>query len=58
MIKAADGEGSTSNAPQPIVEPMLSSRDNFEGPMDPSPLLFSEMFPPMVPHLFSLMPRH
>uniref|UniRef100_A0A3Q7GK55 MADS-box domain-containing protein n=1 Tax=Solanum lycopersicum TaxID=4081 RepID=A0A3Q7GK55_SOLLC len=40
MIKEADGEGFTSNAPQPIVEPMLSSRDNFEGTMDPSPLLF------------------
>ena len=49
MKKEADGEGFTLNAPQPIVEPLVSSRDNFEGPMDPSPLLFSEMFPPMVP---------
>nr|XP_010321632.1 MADS-box transcription factor PHERES 2-like [Solanum lycopersicum] len=55
MIKEADGEGFTSNAPQPIVEPMVS---NFEGPMDPSPLLFSQMFPPMVPQLFSPMPHH
>ncbi|KAH0738144.1 hypothetical protein KY290_036849 [Solanum tuberosum] len=58
MIKEADGEGSTSNAPQPIVEPMVPSRNNSEGPTNPSPLLFSQMFPPMVPQLFSPMPQH
>ncbi|XP_049403557.1 MADS-box transcription factor PHERES 2-like [Solanum stenotomum] len=57
MIKEANGEGSTSNAPQPIVEPMVPSRNNSEGPMDPSPLLFSQMFPPMVPQFFSPMPQ-
>ncbi|KAH0755106.1 hypothetical protein KY290_025376 [Solanum tuberosum] len=58
MIKEANGEGSTSNAPQPIVEPMVPSRTNSEGPRDPSPLLFSQMFPPIVPQLFSPMPQH
>ncbi|KAH0633435.1 hypothetical protein KY284_036221 [Solanum tuberosum] len=58
MIKEADGEGSTSNAPQPIFEPMVPSRNNSEGPTDHSPLLFSQMFPPMVPQLFSPMPQH
>ncbi|KAH0676302.1 hypothetical protein KY285_024103 [Solanum tuberosum] len=57
MIKEANGEGSTSNAPQPIVEPMVPSRNNSEGPRDPSPLLFSQMFPPIVPQLFSPMPQ-
>ncbi|KAK4716527.1 hypothetical protein R3W88_014865 [Solanum pinnatisectum] len=32
MIKEDDGEGSTSNAPQPIVEPMVPSRNNSEEP--------------------------
>ncbi|KAK4716529.1 hypothetical protein R3W88_014867 [Solanum pinnatisectum] len=58
MIKEADGEGSTSNSPQLIVEPMVPSRNNSEGPRDPSPLLFSQMFPPMVPQSFSPMPQH
>nr|XP_010321635.1 MADS-box transcription factor PHERES 2-like [Solanum lycopersicum] len=58
MIKEADGEGFTFNASQPIVEPMVSSKDNFEGPINPSPLLFLEMFPPTVPQLFSPMPQH
>ncbi|XP_049403551.1 MADS-box transcription factor PHERES 2-like [Solanum stenotomum] len=58
MIKEANGEGSTSNAPQPIVEPMVPSRNNSEGPTNPSPLLFSQMFPPMVPQFFSPMPQH
>ncbi|KAK6789856.1 hypothetical protein RDI58_013656 [Solanum bulbocastanum] len=58
MIKEADGDGSTSNAPQPIVEPMVPSRNNSEGPRDPSPLLFSQMFPPMVPQFFPPMPQH
>ncbi|KAH0676298.1 hypothetical protein KY285_024099 [Solanum tuberosum] len=58
MIKEANGEGSKSNGPQPIVEPMVSSRNNSEGPTDPSPLLFSQMFPPMVPQIFSPMPQH
>uniref|UniRef100_M1DGF8 Mads box protein n=1 Tax=Solanum tuberosum TaxID=4113 RepID=M1DGF8_SOLTU len=58
MIKEANGEGSTSNAPQPIVEPMVHSRNNSEGPLNPSPQLFSQMFPPMVPQLFSPMPQH
>uniref|UniRef100_M1DX01 Type I MADS box transcription factor n=1 Tax=Solanum tuberosum TaxID=4113 RepID=M1DX01_SOLTU len=56
--KEDDGEGSTSNVPQPIVEPMAPSRNNSEEPRDPSPLLFSQMFPPMVPQLFSSMPHH
>ncbi|KAH0754801.1 hypothetical protein KY290_025071 [Solanum tuberosum] len=58
IIKEDDGEGSTSNAPQPIVEPMVPTRNNSEGPRYPSPLLFSQMFPPMVPQLFSPMPHH
>ncbi|KAH0676299.1 hypothetical protein KY285_024100 [Solanum tuberosum] len=58
MIKEANGEGSSSNAPHPIVEPMVPSRNNSEGPTDPSPLLFSQMFPPMVPQFFSPMPQH
>ncbi|XP_049372775.1 MADS-box protein SOC1-like [Solanum verrucosum] len=58
MIKEDDGEGSTSNVPQPIVEPMVPSRNNSEEPRDPSPLLFSQIFPPMVPQLFSPMPQH
>uniref|UniRef100_M1DU09 Uncharacterized protein n=1 Tax=Solanum tuberosum TaxID=4113 RepID=M1DU09_SOLTU len=58
MIKEDDGEGSTSNVPQPIVEPMAPSRNNSEEPRDPSPLLFSQMFPSMVPQLFSPMPQH
>lgn len=58
MIKEYDGEGSTSNASQSIVEPMVPSRNNSEEPRDPSPLLFSQMFPPMVPQLFSSMPQH
>ncbi|KAG5606961.1 hypothetical protein H5410_028453 [Solanum commersonii] len=58
MIKEANGEGSTSNTPQPIVEPMVPSRSNSETPTNPSPLLFSQMFPPMVPQLFSPMPQH
>ncbi|XP_049403552.1 agamous-like MADS-box protein AGL80 [Solanum stenotomum] len=58
MIKEANGEGSTSNAPQPIVEPMVPSRNNSEGPTTPSPLLFSQMFPPMVPQFFSPMAQH
>uniref|UniRef100_M1DTF7 Uncharacterized protein n=1 Tax=Solanum tuberosum TaxID=4113 RepID=M1DTF7_SOLTU len=58
MIKEANGEGSTSNAPQPIVEPMVPCRNNSEGPRDPSPLLFSQMFTPIVPQLFSPMPQH
>ncbi|WMV30847.1 hypothetical protein MTR67_024232 [Solanum verrucosum] len=57
-IKESNGEGSTSNAPQPIVEPMVPSRNNSEGPRDPSPLLFSQMFPPIVPQLFSPMLQH
>ncbi|XP_015167328.1 agamous-like MADS-box protein AGL80 [Solanum tuberosum] len=57
MIKEADGEGSTSNSPQLIVEPMVPSRNYSEGQRDPSPLLFSQMFPPMVPQLFSPMPQ-
>ncbi|KAG5606959.1 hypothetical protein H5410_028451 [Solanum commersonii] len=32
--------------------------NNSEGSMDPSPLLFSLMFPPMVPQFFSPMPQH
>ncbi|KAG5586406.1 hypothetical protein H5410_046840 [Solanum commersonii] len=58
MIKEVDGEGSTSNAPQPIVELVVPGRNNSEGPRDPSLLLFSQMFPPMVPQLFSPMPQH
>lgn len=58
MIKEDDGEGSTSNVPQPTVEPMVPSRNNSEEPRDPSPLLFSQMFPPMVPQFFSPMPQH
>ncbi|KAG5606627.1 hypothetical protein H5410_028119 [Solanum commersonii] len=58
MIKEADGEGSTSNAPQPIVETMVPIRNNFEGPRDVYPLLFSQMFPPLVPQLFYPMPQH
>ncbi|KAK4716690.1 hypothetical protein R3W88_015028 [Solanum pinnatisectum] len=58
MIKEADGEASTSNAPQPIVELMVPSRNYSEGPRDPSPPLFSQMFPPMVPQLFSPIPQH
>jgi len=58
MIKKDDGQGSTSNVPQPIVEPMVPSRNNSEEPRNPSPLLFSQMFPPMVPQLFSPMPQH
>ncbi|KAK4716692.1 hypothetical protein R3W88_015030 [Solanum pinnatisectum] len=58
MIKEADGEGSTSNAPQPIFEPMVPSRNNSEGPRDHSPRLFSQMFPPMVRQFFSPMPQH
>ncbi|KAG5606958.1 hypothetical protein H5410_028450 [Solanum commersonii] len=58
MIKEANGEGSTLNAPQPIVEPMVPSRNNSEGPTNPSPLLFSQMFPPMVPQFFSPMSQH
>ncbi|KAH0754802.1 hypothetical protein KY290_025072 [Solanum tuberosum] len=56
MIKEADEQGSTSNSPEPIVEPMVASRNNSEGPRDPSSLLFTQMFPPMVPQFFSLMP--
>ena len=52
-----DGEGSTSNAPQPIVEPKVIDRTNSAGPRDPFPLLFSQMFPLMVPQLFSPMPN-
>ncbi|KAK4716691.1 hypothetical protein R3W88_015029 [Solanum pinnatisectum] len=58
MIKQADGEGSTSNAPQPIFEPMVPSRNNSKGPRDHSPRLFSQMFPPMVRQFFSPMPQH
>ncbi|KAG5606619.1 hypothetical protein H5410_028111 [Solanum commersonii] len=36
---------------------MVPSRNNSEEPRDPS-LLFSQMFPPMVPQLFSPMPQH
>ncbi|KAH0754787.1 hypothetical protein KY290_025057 [Solanum tuberosum] len=58
MIKEDDGERSTSNVPQLIVEPMAPSRNNSEEPRDPSPPLFSQIFPPMVPQLFSSMPHH
>ncbi|KAG5606624.1 hypothetical protein H5410_028116 [Solanum commersonii] len=47
MIKNDDGEGSTSNVPQPIVEPMVPSRNNSEVPRDPSPLLPHGLTPPM-----------
>uniref|UniRef100_M1DWA1 Mads box protein n=1 Tax=Solanum tuberosum TaxID=4113 RepID=M1DWA1_SOLTU len=58
MIKENDEEGSTSNVPQPISEPMVPSRNNSEEPRDPSPLLFSQMFPAKVPQLFSPMPQN
>ncbi|KAH0755104.1 hypothetical protein KY290_025374 [Solanum tuberosum] len=48
MIKEANGEGSKSNAPQPIVEPMVSSWNNSEGPTDPSPTIDSLMPSPMI----------
>ncbi|XP_055803532.1 MADS-box transcription factor PHERES 2-like [Solanum dulcamara] len=53
MRKNVDGEGSTSNVPQSIVESMVTDRTNSRGPRDPSPLLFSQMFPLVVPQLFS-----
>ncbi|XP_055803477.1 agamous-like MADS-box protein AGL80 [Solanum dulcamara] len=53
MRKIVDGEGSTSNAYQPIVESMVTGRTNFGGPRDPSPLLFAQIFPPVGPILLS-----
>ncbi|XP_055803537.1 agamous-like MADS-box protein AGL80 [Solanum dulcamara] len=57
MRKNVDGEGSTSNDSQPIVESMVTSRTNSGWPRDPSPLLFAQMFPPVGPQLLSPMPQ-
>ncbi|XP_055803593.1 MADS-box transcription factor PHERES 2-like [Solanum dulcamara] len=57
MMKIVDGEGSNSNASQPIVELMVTGRTNSGGPRNPSPLLFAKMFPPVGPILLSPMPQ-
>ncbi|XP_055803467.1 agamous-like MADS-box protein AGL80 [Solanum dulcamara] len=57
MRKNVDGEGSTSNASQPIVESMVTGMTNSGGPRDLSPLLFAKMFPPVGPMLLSRMPQ-
>ncbi|XP_055803544.1 MADS-box transcription factor PHERES 2-like [Solanum dulcamara] len=57
MRKNIDGEGSTSNVSQSIVESIVTSRTNSRGARDPSPLLFAQMFPLVGPQLLSPMPQ-